>query len=373
MWTVVNLVERFSHKFDFSVVTRNHDTGTEGIPYDSVITNDWNEVGAAKVYYFGQGTLTSSKTASLIEEVRPDAIFLNSAFAMPTLKVLWGVRKHRVPPVPVILAPCGELGTGSLSLKPVKKRLFLRYARHSGLYDDVLWKASSASEEEDIRKAIGRSARIMVAPDLVPKQILPEYDQTFKPKKVPGNARFVISARIVEKKNIHFFLELLQNINEGEVTFDIIGPIEDAPYWKRCQKIIAGLPGNIAVTSMGPLQQADAIKGVFDSHFFVLPSLNENFGYVLIESLAAGTPLLISDQTMWRDLERHGVGWVIPLDRPDLYANKVRECISMNDERYSSLSAASRAFALDWLADGAIYRATERVLETAMSRPARNL
>ena len=367
MWTVVNLIDRFSHHYDFFVVTRNHDSASNKVPFDSVVTDNWNQIGNARVYYFGKGKLSIRNAAALVKEVGPNALFLNSAFAMPTLRVLWGLRKKIIPPIPVILAPCGELGTGALSLKPLKKRLFLRYANYARLYRGILWKASSSIEEAEIRTVIGTNANVMVAPDLVPSRILPKYDQKRKPRKFPGRARFVVIARIVEKKNIHFFLECLQNVRDGEVTFEIIGPVEEPSYWQRCQKIISELPANITVRHTGPLQQSEAIERAFDSHFFALPSLNENFGYVIIESLAAGTPLIISDQTMWTDLETHGVGWAIPLERRDMYVDKILECVKMDDSRFSLMSAASRSFALHWLADGSADKATEKVLAAATS------
>ena len=38
-------------------------------------------------------------------------------------------------------------------------------------------------------------------------------------------------------------------------------------------------------------------------HALLMPSLTENFSYTVLESLQAGIPVLISDQTPWRDLQ----------------------------------------------------------------------
>ncbi|MCW7226244.1 glycosyltransferase [Escherichia coli] len=44
---------------------------------------------------------------------------------------------------------------------------------------------------------------------------------------------------------------------------------------------------------------------------FALPSHNENFGNVYLESLAAGTPILASKHTPWSIVEQFGCGqWV---------------------------------------------------------------
>lgn len=52
----------------------------------------------------------------------------------------------------------------------------------------------------------------------------------------------------------------------------------------------------------GALRAADA---------FVLPSHQENFGVVVVESLAAGRPVLISNQVnVWPEIQADGVGLV---------------------------------------------------------------
>ncbi|CAN5351710.1 hypothetical protein BH20ACI2_BH20ACI2_20820 [soil metagenome] len=366
MWTVVNLVDQFCRKYDFFIITRNYESVSHKEPFVTVETGEWNQVRNARVYYFQRGGLTTAAAASLVTSVRPDVILLNSVFGMPGLRFLNARRKRLVPDIPVIVAPCGELGSGALSLKPLKKRLFLRYAKLVRFYRDVIWKASSEAEKNEIRAVMGNNVEVLVAPDLVPKTILPLYSQTSKPKKDPGSVNFVVVSRIMAKKNIHFFLECLREVNSGAVTFDIVGPLEDMSYWKGCEAVISGLPGNVKVNVVGPLEQPDALDRVFRSHFFVLPSLSENFGYVFIEALAAGCPLLISDQTMWNDLEQRGVGWTIPLDRKDLYVRRIKECIDMDDRLFSNMSAASRAFALEWLADPFSEKAMDSILKRAL-------
>ncbi len=366
MWTVVNLVDRFCHKYEFFIVTRNHDTAPENKPFDSVKTGDWNEVRNAKVFYFGKGRLSVADAASMVNLVKPDAIFLNSAFGMPGRRLLDARRKGFVADIPVIVAPCGEFGPGALSLKPTKKRLFLRFAKLSHFYRNVLWKATSETEKLEILNVMGDDVNVMIASDLVPATILPDYSQSSKPKKESGSVRFVVLARIVEKKNIHFFLECLRGIKGGKVEVDIVGPIEDEAYWKRCQKLIEGLPAEIRVNVFGTLEQPAALDRLFQSHFFVLPSLHENFGYVFIEALAAGCPLLISDQTIWNDIEARGVGWTVPLDQPGLYVQRINECIEMDDKNYSKMSAAAREYALKWLADPSAEMAMDLILERAL-------
>lgn len=368
MWTVVNLVDRFCDQYDFYIVTRNYDSKGDTTPYTTVKSDDWNQVGNAKVYFFSKKNHTQKKFAELVNEIQPDTFFLNSAFATPVVRFLSARRKKLFADIPVILAPCGEMSKGALSLKPLKKKLFLKYAKTLNLYDGVIWKASFDSEMEEVKDVFGKDVEVMVAPDLAPKILLNDYEQSWKPKKVKGEAKFVFLSRLVRKKNIHYFLERLQSITEGDVSFDIVGPLEDQTYWQECQAIIAALPKNIKVNATGayPLQK-DALLKVCESHFFALPTLNENFGYVFIEGMAAGCPLLTSDRTVWNDIEEKNTGWQIPLENVEEWIAKINYCINMEESEFSAMSVSARKYAENWLADPKVNEATGKVLTRALN------
>ncbi len=367
MWTVVNLVDRFSDRYDFFVVTRNYESKGDRKPYTTVRSDAWNQIGNAKVWYFSKATFTVEAFANIVKEIQPDAVFLNSALSTPVVKFLTARRKDLFDPIPVVLAPCGEMSAGARSLKPLKKKLFLLYANTVDLYKDVIWKASFKSEKDEIRQVIGAHTEVWVAPDLAPKSILPDYDPKWKQTKEKGTARFAFLSRLTRKKNIHYFLERLKDVHTGNVQFDLIGPLEDEGYWEQCQGIIRGLPSNVTVNAVGSFpDQRDALRKLSESNFFVLPTLNENFGYVFIEAFAAGCPLLVSDNTVWKDIEQRNVGWQIPLEDTDSWIGQINNCVDMDASQYDRMSANARNYALEWLSDIETENATARVLDRAL-------
>jgi glycosyltransferase involved in cell wall biosynthesis len=368
MWSVANLVERFADRYDFHIVTRNYDSKGDRRIYTTVRTNEWNDVGPARVFYFGKGSLTLGKTAQLVGDVGPDAVYLNSAVSLPVRQFLRARRRGGFSSVPVILAPCGEMSEGALSIKPFKKKFFLRLALALGLYRDVIWKASFDAEANEVRRVIGASAEIMVAADLAPKAILPDFNESWKREKKPGEAFFAFFSRVAPKKNLKHLLDCLTRIKVGDVTLDIIGPIEDTQYWADCKAVIDALPKNVTVTLAGSFRdQRDALRRLANSHFFAMPTLNENFGYVFVEALAAGCPLLISDRTAWTDIEEKGVGWGVPLEDKDAYVDRINTCLAMTDSDYKTMSRKSRAYAEEWLALDKTEAANADVLRHALS------
>lgn len=368
MWTIANLVDRFSDRYEFHIVTRNYDSPGDTTQYTSVRTGEWNDLGNANVYYAAASDLTADKCSILAEFVKPDAVFLNSVFSTPVVKFLWARQQQKTPGVGVVLAPCGELSEGALRSKRFKKKVYLAVAKAKGLYRDVIWKASTDLESEEIRQVFGNDLHPFVAPDLTPLTILPDFDVAQKPPKFAGAARFVFLSRIVPKKNLGFALRVFRNITAGKVALDIVGPIEDGTYWRECEQLISELPSNITVNVVGGVDYPTGLQHLVDSHFFILPTLNENFGYVFIESLAAGTPILISDQTVWGNVSDQNVGWVISLGESQRWNDVINTCVEMNETQFVDMSSRARDFAVTWLADSEYEIATARVIEAAIER-----
>ena len=91
-------------------------------------------------------------------------------------------------------------------------------------------------------------------------------------------------------------------------------------------------------------------------HLFFFPTLGENFGHVIIEALVAGCPILISDQTPWRNLETAGVGWDIPLDQPEKFTELLQQCVDMDNASMQEFSARAMEYGLEKALDADVIR-----------------
>jgi glycosyltransferase involved in cell wall biosynthesis len=363
MWTIANLIERFSDRYDFYVVSRNHESRTDTRAFQTVESNAWNDVGNARVFYLAPNRITISMVGALIREVSPDGIFLNSLFSKPVVTFLTLRRIRRSIKAPVILAPCGELSEGALGLKRWKKRIFLTMANIIQLYSGIDWKATSQLESEEIRRTFGANQIPWVAPDLPPKQILPDFSSVDKPLKEPGKAKFIYYSRIDQKKNLMFVLDILPKaISNGTAELTIAGPIDDEAYWRKCREKIAQLPRSISVRGVGPVSHEDGLKLLVSNHFLILPTLGENFGYVILEALAAGCPVLTSDRTIWTEIADQKAGWTSSLNDSSNWKLNIDRCVAMDSDEYESMSTTSRNIAIEWLRSPDVVLATEKVL-----------
>lgn len=361
--TIVNMVERLGNRFDFWIITLDHDG--DGVQYKNVKINEWNKVEKAKVFYLSKDNVKISKMRELIRQTRPASIYLNSVFATLSVFVLLLRKLSLIPRLSIILAPEGELSDGALQLKPRKKRVFLKTAKTLGLHRNLIWKTTSEFEKYEAERVKGNGGQIFIAPNLPSRMFLEDYRQELKPEKIVGEVKMVFLSRFMRKKNFNWLLELLGGI-KGNLIIDIYGNLEDGVYWKEALRLIKKLPENISVEYKGSISHDKVVKTIFEYHFFILPTLGENFGHVFIEALAAGCPLIISNRTPWRDLEKKRIGWDIALEEPDKWQKVINDCIYLADKNYSNLSSQARKFAVNWLDDPQVEEATLRVLESSL-------
>lgn len=160
--------------------------------------------------------------------------------------------------------------------------------------------------------------------------------------------RFIFLGRIHPIKNLHIAISSFHKCSKP-VEINIIGSIEDDSYWKYCQTIASLLPKNITLNFIGelPHPQVVAILPKFD--FLILPTQGENFGHAIFECLAAGLPVVISDQTPWKDLEEKRVGWVLPLIDESAFSKAVNEAVNMSREEYALRSNAAQRYAWEFI------------------------
>ena len=364
--TIANMIDRLGKIYEFKVITRDQDGPDAKNKYKNVDINQWNRLNGTDIYYISNDKIKLNYLDSLISDTNPDCLYISSCFSVLTIKILLLKKLGKIKNLPLIIAPVGELVDGALSIKPLKKQVFIKIARQIDLYKNVIWKTSGIAEKENVEKLRVSDDPVFVAPDLSPRHIYREYDQNKKPIKERGKANFVFLSRFDRKKNFKWFLENIGSL-KGEICIDIYAPIEDEVYWQECKLIIEKLPENYKVQYKGALHYEEVVKTLFNYNFFVLPTLGENFGHVFLEALSAGCPLLISDRNPWQNLCEKNIGWDLPLEKPQLWQKQINDCVEMENSEYNEMSRAARAFSENWLSDESQEKATINVIEYALS------
>lgn len=347
MHSISNVAECLGIDFDFKIITS--DRGPKDLePYPGVNSGFWHRIGNADVYYLSSEMRHPRHIRRLLLCLHYDIVYLNSLFnPVFTTQVLFLHKLGMVPKRPIVLAPRGELAVGAIQHHSARKRLYLAMLQRLGLLDGIIWQASSDYEAADVVREVGcvaHTGKIRVAPDLIlpPTSAIP----STRTPKVTGELRIIYLGRITRIKNLDGALRMLRGLGTGRILVSIYGPIEDPAYWEECRAIMNSLPRNVGVAYQGEVHHSRVHEVLSGHDLLLFPTHGENFGHVIGEALLSGCPVLTSDQTPWRDLERKGAGWALPLSCPAEFTRRLLECQCFDERAQNDISSRARDYGL---------------------------
>lgn len=321
--------------FECYIVTRNHDLGDNDTPYSN-INDGWNDRGNCKVKYLSDSQYGYKEFNKVVEEIKPEVLYLQGLFQDCVLPCLAIAKKHKLP---VLLAPRGELCKGAFK-KKYKKVPYIIFARMTGLLNCVSYQSTSKDETEAIKNHLGVETKNIFSLPNIPSIPYVEFKHS---EKKTGIASIVYLSRIVPKKNLIIALETLKYVN-GDVQFDIYGAKEDTFYWEKCKSVISSLPSNIRVDYKGNINH-DMVQATFSKYdALLLPTMSENYGHAIVEAFSVGCPPIISDQTPWTDLQSYNAGWAIRLDRKKEFVKAVQVVVDNNEEMQMHLREGAQNY-----------------------------
>ncbi len=126
-----------------------------------------------------------------------------------------------------------------------------------------------------------------------------------------GRRYLLFMSRIHEKKGCDILLQAFARVAPGYPDLDLVMAGPDQMGLQASLRGIAAAAGLADRVHWPGMLTGDSKWGALRaSDAFVLPSHQENFGIVVVESLAAGRPVLISNQVnIWPDVVEDGAGF----------------------------------------------------------------
>ncbi len=343
--SVAGLAYHLKDDFDIYVLTSNTDV-LDDTPLP-VKTNEWvNGNNGEKIFYL-PGKITRARLLEVMNSVDYDYVYINSFFSKAFSIYPLLLQKSGKIKKPIVLAPRGMLREGALAIKAGKKKVFIALSKIGSLHKNITWHATSEPEVNEIRKVYGENTNIFLAANLTlpPQQKRNSYD------KRPGELRICSVTRLVRNKQIDFAINVLKQIKTGKILFDVYGPPEDEAYYKECLELAKTVPPNIEINFKGNILPHE-VEGVLkEYHVFLLPTETENFGHAIVEAMLNGCIPLISDRTPWRNLEKSGIGWDLPLGDQEAFLNALQKCLEMDQTAFKTQSISIQSFADDKTSD----------------------
>lgn len=347
--SIENIVNSCSDEFDFHIVCYNHDWN-DSTPFDKEV-NTWHKVGKAKVMYVPDSYLDFSikKMRNILASLNPDLIWF-SGILTPNNKIVASIcgKKMRIP---VLFSPRGEVSADRISIKWYKKIPYLKLINLLGIYDECYFHGTSEDEIEGLNRFFHPSKNhIAKVPNI---SILQQPDVT-EYHKEEGTLKAMFFSRIHEVKNLLYAVKCVCKCKQ-RIIFDIYGPIESEEYWDECMKEYQSAKDNITINYKGILSKAEMRETIQSHDCFIFPTINENYGHVIAESLANSRPVILSKGTTpWDDLNDKA-GYAIDLDKPEEFISKIDYYASLGDSAFAKIIASTKEYFINkTLSDGAI-------------------
>lgn len=223
--------------------------------------------------------------------------------------------------VPYVIRPAGTLqpwALGNGRLKRLKKATYFRLIAKALMDRAACVQAASMQEAEQVCR-LGHAGPVTVIPNGVDVSRLDDGDREAAEEYWPILKRRPVVAfmsRLSPEKGLDILIpawsELVKSPGCRDAILVIAGP--DFRGYQETVRAMIDVHG-IASSVLMPGMVQGARKSSLLKHadVFVLPSYSENFGIVVAEALACGTPVITTTGTPWEELPAVGAGrWIPP-------------------------------------------------------------
>ena len=270
-----------------------------------------------------------------------DVIHIHSLFNFPSYIAATFARKAGVP---YVIRPAGTINTWKQH-KMWKKLIWMNYIENQNFKSVAAIHATSKQETEYLSNYF-QSNIIHTIPLGVN---LPLATNQNSEKEYKEKLQVLFLSRINPKKNIPTLLLAIKKLVDRNIpiSLKIAGKADPGQenYEKRLSKMVEQLDIKSSVNFIGFVEGKNKTREFNSSDLFVLPSYDENFGIAVIEAMAYGLPVIISNRVALSEkVISYNTGFVIGCD--DVYgiANSIQNLYE-NKKLRSKMSENSRLLA----------------------------
>lgn len=237
----------------------------------------------------------------LLTQLQPDVVHINCCW-MPACA--FTQKWAQALGYKVVLTPHGMLEPWIMARHYWSKKVpaLLLYQKSAVVKADVLH-ATAKSEKENLQR-LGYNDRIKVIANGIDVE-----DIEMKPSW-KRNKEILFLSRIHVKKGINFLLEAVAQLKEQMEGYVIrIAGEGDVTYIEELKQLAARLGISQLIIFEGGVYGNRKWELFRQADLFILPTHSENFGIVVAEALASGTPVITTMGTPWSELESQRCGW----------------------------------------------------------------
>ena len=234
-------------------------------------------------------------------EIQPDIVHINCCW-MPGCAYIqkWSQSLG----CKVVLTPHGMLEPWIINRHYLTKKIpaLLLYQKHAIMKADIIH-ATAEIEKKNILE-LGYNDRVFVIPNGI------DVDNIAIKKNWGKQKKILFLSRIHKKKGLEILIESVARLKNQMMDYKIIIAGEgSASYIQSLIKYTKKKHVNSLFDFIGRVYGMQKWNLYRNADVFLLPSYSENFGLVVAESLASGTPVITTKGTPWKDLETYHCGY----------------------------------------------------------------
>ncbi|QJB44244.1 glycosyltransferase [Dolichospermum flos-aquae] len=253
----------------------------------------------------------------------------------------------RLQKVPYIVRPLGQLCTWSLQQSARKKQIYLRIIEKSNLNQSQSIHFTSALEQQEASLLNLTSPSFILPHGLSIPPIIPNaYQRLRQHFNLPADEPIILFlSRLHPKKGLDYLIPALGKLSHYRFTFILAGS-GDPDYENEIKSLLVseGIQNRTHLTGF----VKGEIKGLLiqGADLFALTSYSENFGISVLESLAAGTSVIITPGVALSDIvDQQQIGSVAELDVNEISA-AIQHFLD-NPQEAKKMGDCARQFILD--------------------------
>ena len=277
------------------------------------------------------GISSQMKTWFRLNVHRYDIIHTHGLWMMPNIYPIKSAYDSRVPSV---ISPRGTLSKAAMEYSAKVKALFWAVKQKSALNKATAFHATCQEEYQDIRR-LGFKQPVAIIPNGV------DLCHDYLPRE-PNREKTIISlGRIHPKKGLELAIEAWSRLHSGFPGWNLrIVGLGDESYMNSLRLLSREL-GTERIAIDGPLYGDAKMQALRSASLFILPTRNENFGMVIAEALAVGTPVITTHGAPWKGLELNECGWWVEISVGAI-EKALREAMRLPAETLNARGQAGR-------------------------------
>jgi glycosyltransferase involved in cell wall biosynthesis len=267
----------------------------------------------AASYYYSPGLKQACQEK--IREV--DVVYICATW---TYAMLAGATAAQAAGIPFVVSPRGSFMTWSMSQKPLKKRAYLALVERRLVNGAAAIHCTSYLEQQQL-SPWGFRPPVIVIPnglDLAPFGRLPARGTRRRALGVPPDGTLsLFVGRLHKMKRLELMIEAFAAVAQRlpNAHLLIVGPEGDGS-GKKAQRQVEGLGLSHRVHFAGLLTGMALMQAYADADLHVLLSHRENFAMVVAEAMAAGLPVLATEQVgLAEEVAKAGAGYRVAAER----------------------------------------------------------